>query len=37
VSIDGVVELTLAEPPGEATLWTGRAMAAASAISLRSV
>ena len=32
-----VVELTLAEPPGEATHWTGRAMAAASGISLRSV
>jgi hypothetical protein len=27
----------LAEPPGEATHWTGRAMAAASGISLRSV
>ena len=27
--IDRVVELTLAEPPGEATHWTGRAMAAA--------
>ena len=26
--IDRVVELTLAEPPGEATHWTGRAMAA---------
>ena len=25
--IDRVVELTLAEPPGEATHWTGRAMA----------
>ena len=35
--IDRVVELTLAEPPGEATHWTGRAMAAASGISLRSV
>src|SRR5262249_20593953 len=35
--IDQVVELTLAEPPGEATQWTGRAMAAASGISLRSV
>jgi transposase len=34
--IDRVVELTLAEPPGEATHWTGRAMAA-SGISLRSV
>jgi transposase len=35
--IDRVVKLTLAEPPGEATHWTGRAMAAASGISLRSV
>jgi hypothetical protein len=34
--IDRVVELTLAEPPGEATYWTGRA-AAASGVSLRSV
>jgi hypothetical protein len=34
---DRVVELTLAEPPGEATHWTGREMAAASGISLRSV
>jgi len=33
--IDRVVELTLAEPPGEAMHWTGRAMA--SGISLRSV
>jgi len=32
-----VVELTLGEPPGEATHWTGRAMAVATAISLRSV
>jgi transposase len=35
--VDRVVELTLAEPPGEATHWTGRAMAAASSVSLRSV
>jgi hypothetical protein len=35
--IDKVVEMTLAAPPGEATHWTGRAMAAASGISLRSV
>ena len=35
--VDRVVELTLAELPGEATHWTGRAMAAASGISLRSV
>jgi transposase len=32
-----VVTLTCAEPPGEATQWTGRAMAKAAAISLRSV
>jgi transposase len=32
-----VVEVTLAEPPGEATHWSGRAMAAAAGISLRSV
>ena len=32
-----IVALTCAEPPGEATHWTGRAMAAAAAISLRSV
>jgi transposase len=35
--IDRVVELTLADPPGETTHWTGRAMAAATGISLRSV
>jgi DDE superfamily endonuclease len=35
--IDKVVEMTLAEPSGEATHWTGRAMAAASGLSLRSV
>ena len=35
--VDDVVALTLAEPPGETTHWTGRAMAAASGISLRSV
>jgi hypothetical protein len=35
--IDRVVKLTLAEPLGEATHWTDRAMAAASGISLRSV
>ncbi len=35
--VDRVVALTLAEPPGETTHWTGRAMAAASGISLRSV
>jgi transposase len=32
-----VVAMTCAEPPGEATHWTGRAMAAAAGISLRSV
>ena len=32
-----VVELSLGEPPGEATHWTGRAMAKAAGISLRSV
>jgi transposase len=32
-----VVALTCAEPPGEATHWTGRAMARAIGISLRSV
>jgi transposase len=35
--VDRVVALTLGEPPGEATHWTGRAMAAATGISLRSV
>src|SRR3712207_3032369 len=35
--VDRVVELTLAEPPGEATHWTGRMMAEAAGISLRSV
>jgi hypothetical protein len=35
--VDRVVALTLSDPPGEATHWTGRAMAAASGISLRSV
>jgi hypothetical protein len=35
--IDRVGELTLGNPPGEATHWTGRAMAAAVGISLRSV
>jgi hypothetical protein len=36
-TVDRVVELTLAEPPGEATHWTGRAMARAVGVSLRSV
>jgi transposase len=35
--VDRVVELTLAGPPGEATHWTGRMMAKAAGISLRSV
>jgi transposase len=36
-TIERVVALTLAEPPGEATHWTGRAMAKAAGISHRSV
>jgi transposase len=35
--VDRVVDLTLSDPPGETTHWTGRAMAAAASISLRSV
>ena len=35
--IERVVEMTLAEPPGERTHWTGRAMAKASGVSHRSV
>ena len=35
--VERVVALTLTEPPGEATHWTGRAMARASGVSLRSV
>lgn len=35
--VDRVAALTLTEPPGEATHWTGRTMAAAAGISLRSV
>jgi transposase len=35
--VERVVELTLGEPPGEATHWSGRAMAKAAGISLRSV
>ena len=35
--VDRVVELTLAEPPHEATHWTGRMMARATGVSLRSV
>jgi hypothetical protein len=36
-TIERVVEMTLAEPPGSATHWTGRAMAKAAGISHRSV
>src|SRR3954470_19221018 len=32
-----VLDLTLSEPPGEATHWTGRLMAKAPGVSLRSV
>ena len=35
--IERVVELTLVEPPGERTHWTGRAMAKAAGVSHRSV
>ena len=35
--VERVVKRTLGEPPGEATHWSGRAMAAAAGISLRSV
>jgi transposase len=35
--VQRVVELTLQEPSGEATRWTGRAMAEAAGVSLRSV
>ena len=36
-TIERVVEMTLAEPPGEATHWTGRALAKAAGVSHRSV
>jgi transposase len=36
-TIERVVAMTLVEPPGEATHWTGRAMAEAAGVSLRSV
>src|SRR3954452_6583353 len=36
-TVKRVVELTLKEPPGETTHWTGRAMAEAAGVSLRSV
>ena len=35
--VERVVALTLSEPPGATTHWSGRAMAAASGVSLRSV
>ena len=35
--VDRVVTLALSDPPGARTHWTGRAMAAASGVSLRSV
>jgi transposase len=37
VTVQRVVALTCAEPPGEATHWTGRAMAETAGVSLRSV
>src|SRR5215211_3466882 len=36
-TIRRVLDLTLSEPPGEATHWTGRMVARASGVSLRSV
>src|SRR3712207_4096802 len=36
-TVERVVELTLGEPPGEATHWTGQAMAKAAGIGLGSV
>jgi hypothetical protein len=36
-TVERVVELTLAEPPSAATHWTGRMMAKAAGVSLRSV
>src|SRR4051794_38999550 len=36
-TVERVVELTRQEPPGEATHWTGRAMAKAAGISLSAV
>ena len=35
--VERVVDLTLGEPPGEATHWSGRAMAAVAGVALRSV
>src|SRR5260370_29013961 len=34
---EGVVDLTLGPPPGDATHWTGRMLAKAAGVSLRSV
>src|SRR6202167_3554214 len=36
-AVERVVEMTLTEPPGETTHWTGRAMAKAAGVSHRSV
>src|SRR6266851_4984036 len=36
-AIERVIEMTLADPPGERTHWTGRAMAKAAGVSHRSV
>jgi hypothetical protein len=36
-AVKRIVDLTLAEPPGEMTHWTGRAMAEAAGVRLRSV
>jgi len=36
-TIERAVEMTLAEPPGQTTHWTGRAMAQAAGVSHRSV
>jgi len=36
-TVERVVELTLGPPPGEATHWTGRMLAKAAGVSLRSV
>jgi hypothetical protein len=36
-AVQRVLDLTLSEPPGDAPHWTGRMMAKASGVSLRSV
>ena len=36
-TVERIVEMTLAAPPGEATHWTGRTMAKAAGVSHRSV